>query len=145
MTSGKFIATPTRTKEILDKHRFLFKKSLGQNFIIDVNILDNMIAHAGINKRSGVIEIGPGIGALTEQLAMRADQVLAYEIDQRLLPVLQDTLRSYANVQILYDDSFSPGQHVSRSANLLYKFYTVILVTLHRAKLPVMSFAVRIQ
>ncbi|HLR08592.1 MAG TPA: 16S rRNA (adenine(1518)-N(6)/adenine(1519)-N(6))-dimethyltransferase RsmA [Bacillota bacterium] len=157
MTSGKFIATPTRTKEILDKHRFLFKKSLGQNFIIDVNILDNMIAHAGINKRSGVIEIGPGIGALTEQLAMRADQVLAYEIDQRLLPVLQDTLRSYANVQILYEDIlqadvhqaindyFSPDQPVHVVANLPYYITTPILVTLLQAKLPVMSFTVMIQ
>src|SRR5699024_9384639 len=130
MTSGKFIATPTRTKEILDKHRFLFKKSLGQNFIIDVNILDNMIAHAGINKRSGVIEIGLVIGSLTDQLLMCAYLVLAYEIDQRLLHVLLDTLRRYDIVQLLYEDIlqadvqqsindyFSPAQPVHVVANL---------------------------
>src|SRR5699024_3804799 len=87
MNDKKFIATPTRTRQILNKHHFTFKKSLGQNFIVDVNILENMIQHAGIDRTKGVIEIGPGIGALTEQLAIYADRVVAFDIDDRLLPI----------------------------------------------------------
>ncbi|NLR46765.1 rRNA adenine N-6-methyltransferase family protein, partial [Priestia megaterium] len=88
----KDIATPNRTKEILKKYGFTFKKSLGQNFLIDTNILHRIVDHAEITEETGAIEIGPGIGALTEQLAKRAKKVLAFEIDQRLLPILADTL-----------------------------------------------------
>ena len=69
-----YIATPTRTKAILNKYKFTFKKSLGQNFLVDVNILQNIVHHAGVSSSSGVIEIGPGIGALTEQLAIHAEK-----------------------------------------------------------------------
>lgn len=102
--TAKWIATPNRTREILDTYNISFKKSLGQNFIIDVNILNNIIQKAGIDKNAGVIEIGPGIGALTEQLAVNADKVLAYEIDQRLLPVLENTLGAYENIRIVHQD-----------------------------------------
>src|SRR5690625_4017377 len=104
MTRKRFIATPSRTKEILNKYKFSFKKSLGQNFLVDVNILENIIKHAGITKQSNVIEIGPGIGALTEQLAIHSQQVIAFEIDQRLAPLLDETLADYDNIQIIYDD-----------------------------------------
>src|SRR5690625_700602 len=103
MTAKKYIATPIRTKEILSKYKFSFKKSLGQNFLIDVNILENIIKHAGIDKESAVIEIGPGIGALTEQLAIHAEKVVAYEIDQRLLPILNHTLQDYTNIHVIQD------------------------------------------
>src|SRR5690625_3836137 len=102
--SKDFIATPKRTNEILHKFRFSFKKSLGQNFIIDTNILQKMIHSASIDKTCGVIEIGPGIGALTEQLALAAKKVIAFEIDRRLLPILQDTLALYENVEIIHED-----------------------------------------
>lgn len=99
-----YIATPRRTTEILRTYHFTFKKSLGQNFIIDVNILKKMIEHAHIDKETGVIEVGPGIGSLTEQLAIYANKVVAFEIDDRLLPILNETLADYDNVAIIHAD-----------------------------------------
>ncbi|MFD2045583.1 16S rRNA (adenine(1518)-N(6)/adenine(1519)-N(6))-dimethyltransferase RsmA [Ornithinibacillus salinisoli] len=157
MNTNRYIATPIRTKEILNKYKFTFKKSLGQNFLIDVNILKNIIKHAGINKETGAIEIGPGIGALTEQLAVHADNVVAYEIDQRLLPILDDTLQGYSNVRVIHEDilkanvhemikeQFEPEQPVHIVANLPYYITTPILMKLLREKLPVSSLTVMIQ
>src|SRR5690625_2054268 len=102
--TNAYIATPRRTKEILQTYQFSFKKSLGQNFIIDVNILRKIIEHAHIDKQVGVIEIGPGIGSLTEQLAIYANKVLAFEIDDRLLPILKETLRNYDNIKVVHAD-----------------------------------------
>ena len=153
----KYIATPTRTKEILAKYKFSFKKSLGQNFLIDVNILENIIKHAGINKQSGVIEIGPGIGALTEQLAIHSEKVIAYEIDQRLLPILTDTLGDYENIEVIHQDilkadvvetiqkHFSPNQLIHVVANLPYYITTPILMKLLSDKLPISSLTIMIQ
>lgn len=104
MTTNKDIATPIRTKEILKKHGFSLKKSLGQNFIIDSNILTNIVHTAGLNKQTNVVEVGPGIGALTEHLARSSKEVIAFEIDDRLLPVLDDTLSPYDNVTIIHKD-----------------------------------------
>src|SRR5699024_10853453 len=153
----KWIATPKRTKEILDAHGFSFKKSLGQNFIIDANILNNIIQKAGIDKQTGAVEIGPGIGALTEQLAVHADKVTAYEIDQRLLSILKETLTPYDNIQIIHQDileadvsdmvksCFKPGQPIHLVANLPYYITTPILMKLLHDDLPVTSFTVMIQ
>ncbi|WP_121641169.1 16S rRNA (adenine(1518)-N(6)/adenine(1519)-N(6))-dimethyltransferase RsmA [Virgibacillus sp. Bac330] len=157
MTNHKFIATPSRTKEILKKYHFSFKKSLGQNFLIDSNILNNIIRQAGIDKESGVIEIGPGIGALTEHLAIHSQKTLAFEIDQRLIPVLEDTLASYDNVEVVHEDilkanvrdmirtHFHPEQPVHLVANLPYYITTPILMKLLRDHLPIDSFTVMIQ
>src|SRR5699024_9905758 len=151
MTSHKYIATPGRTKEILSKYHFAFKKSLGQNFLIDVNILNNIIEHAGIDHHSGAIEIGPGIGALTEQLAIHADKVVAYEIDQRLLSILADTLQNYDNIKIIHQDvleanilnmiaaEFKPEQNIHIVANLPYYITTPILMKLLSDQLPIAS------
>ena len=100
----KDIATPVRTKEILNQYGFSFKKSLGQNFIIDPNILRNIVSYANLSEESGAIEIGPGIGALTEHLARNCKKVVAFEIDGRLLPVLEDTLSPYSNVKVIHSD-----------------------------------------
>jgi len=157
MTDNPYIATPRRTKEILKKYQFTFKKSLGQNFLIDVNILENIIKAAGIDKQSGAIEIGPGIGALTEQLAIHADRVVAYEIDQRLLPVLEDTLGAYSNVNVIHEDIleadvkaaaakyFDPDQDIHIVANLPYYITTPILMKLLREDLNIKSLTVMIQ
>lgn len=157
MTAKKYIATPIRTKEILSKYKFSFKKSLGQNFLIDVNILENIIKHAGIDKKSAVIEIGPGIGALTEQLAIHAQKVIAYEIDQRLLPILTDTLGQYENIEVIHQDilkadvvetiqkHFSPNQLIHIVANLPYYITTPILMKLLSDKLPISSLTIMIQ
>ncbi|MFC2948819.1 16S rRNA (adenine(1518)-N(6)/adenine(1519)-N(6))-dimethyltransferase RsmA [Virgibacillus sediminis] len=153
----KYIATPNRTKEILAKYKFAFKKSLGQNFLVDANVLENIIGHAGIDKHSGTIEVGPGIGALTEQLAIHSDKVVAFEIDQRLLPILKDTLGEYSNITIVHQDileadvhsviskNFTPGQPIHIVANLPYYITTPILMKLLREDLPVESLTIMIQ
>lgn len=153
----KYIATPSKTKEILGKYHFTFKKSLGQNFLVDVSVLQNIIRHAGITKDTAAIEIGPGIGALTEQLAIHADKVVAFEIDQRLLPILEDTLGEYSNVFVIHQDilkadvtqviaeHFQEGQEVHVVANLPYYITTPILMKLIRDRLPVTSLTVMIQ
>lgn len=139
-THKQFIATPSKTKEILNKYRFSFKKSLGQNFLVDTNILDKIITHAGIDEQSGVIEVGPGIGSLTEQLAIHAGKVVAYEIDQRLIPILGDTLSAYDNIEVVNQDilkvdlstvvkeHFADGAPVHIVANLPYYITTPILM-----------------
>ncbi|TVP90998.1 16S rRNA (adenine(1518)-N(6)/adenine(1519)-N(6))-dimethyltransferase RsmA [Alkalibacterium sp.] len=111
MTSYKEIATPIRTKEILEKYGLSAKKSLGQNFIIDTNILSKIVTSGEITNETTVIEVGPGIGALTEQLAKRAKKVVAFEIDDRLLPVLADTLSPYPNVEIIHSDVLKVDLH----------------------------------
>ncbi len=153
----KAIATPTRTKEILQKYGFAFKKSLGQNFIIDVNILKNIVSAAGVNNQVGVIEIGPGIGALTEQLALAAKKVVAFEIDQRLLAVLEDTLSPYDNVEIIHQDILKADingviaeqlqgvESIQVVANLPYYITTPILMKLLMDKIPVDTITVMIQ
>ena len=98
------IGTPKKTFEILKKHGFTFKKSLGQNFLIDSNILIRIVDGAGVDKTVGVIEIGPGIGSLTEALAKKAKKVISFEIDGRLLPILAETLADYNNVEIINND-----------------------------------------
>ena len=98
------IGTPKKTFEILKKNGFTFKKSLGQNFLIDSNILNRIVDGAGVDKTVGVIEIGPGIGSLTEALAKKAKKVISLEIDGRLLPILAETLADYNNVEIINND-----------------------------------------
>ncbi|MFC7322325.1 16S rRNA (adenine(1518)-N(6)/adenine(1519)-N(6))-dimethyltransferase RsmA [Halobacillus campisalis] len=154
---SKAVATPKRTKEILETYGFSFKKSLGQNFLIDVNILRNIIEHAGIDEEAAAIEIGPGIGALTEQLAQHADRVVAFEIDQRLVPILDETLQDYSNVTIINEDilqadvenviaeHFKEGQPIRVVANLPYYITTPILMKLLMDRLPVDSITVMIQ
>lgn len=153
----KDIATPVRTREILDKYGFSFKKSLGQNFLIDTNILNRIVDHAELTEKSGAIEIGPGIGALTEQLARRAEKVVAFEIDQRLLPILQDTLSPYPNVKIIHSDvlkadvqavietEFAEQEEVMVVANLPYYVTTPILMKLLEERLPIRGIVCMLQ
>lgn len=136
----RYIATPTRTKEILRANNFSFKKSLGQNFLIDVNILTRIIKDATIDDEVGVIEVGPGIGSLTEQLALSAKKVVAFEIDDRLLPILAETLEPYDNVTIVHADilkvnlteaieeHFADCGRIHLVANLPYYITTPILM-----------------
>lgn len=153
----KDIATPVRTKEILEKYGFSFKKSLGQNFLIDTNILKNIVEHAGLTKETGVIEIGPGIGALTEQLARNAQKVVAYEIDQRLFPILEDTLSPYNNVHVIHEDvlkadiqamiqtEFTGSREIMVVANLPYYVTTPIIFKLLEEQLPIRGIVVMLQ
>ena len=154
---NKDIATPVRTKEILAKYGFSLKKSLGQNFLIDPNILRNIVSHAGLSEKTGVIEIGPGIGALTEHLARSAGKVVAFEIDGRLLPVLEDTLSPYDNVTIVHQDileadllqvmqdHFADYEDVVVVANLPYYVTTPIIMKFLLGKVPVSGMVVMMQ
>ncbi|MGG0669105.1 16S rRNA (adenine(1518)-N(6)/adenine(1519)-N(6))-dimethyltransferase RsmA [Sporosarcina koreensis] len=151
------IATPIRTKEILEKHGFSFKKSLGQNFLIDPNILRNIVSHADLTDKTGVIEIGPGIGALTEHLARTAGKVVAFEIDGRLLPVLEDTLSPYDNVTIINQDvleadlnkiveeQFSEYDDIVVVANLPYYVTTPIIMKFLLGKVPIRGMVIMMQ
>ncbi len=98
------IATPVRTQAIMNQFGINTKKSLGQNFLTDINILKNIVAAGDVKDTDNVVEIGPGIGALTEQLARAAKQVVAFEIDDRLIPVLDPTMAPYDNVTIVHND-----------------------------------------
>lgn len=153
----KDIATPSRTKDILARHGFSFKKSLGQNFLIDPNILHRITETAGLTKGTGVIEIGPGIGALTEHLARAAGKVVAFEIDQRLLPILDETLAPYDNVKVINEDvlkadvktvveqEFAGFERLMVVANLPYYVTTPIIMKLLEDKIPVNGFVVMLQ
>ena len=98
------IADKTVTRAILERHGFTFKKLFGQNFLTDTNILQKIVDTAEIDKTVNVIEIGPGIGALTEFLAENAAEVMAFEIDDRLVPILADTLRDFDNIKVVNED-----------------------------------------
>lgn len=153
----KDIATVSRTKEILKKHGFTFKKSLGQNFLIDANVIHKVLDRAAIDEDTAVIEVGPGIGSLTEQIAKRAGKVVAYEIDQRLVPVLNDTLSPYDNVTIINEDILKADvgtmieedlrtfKEVVVVANLPYYITTPILMNFLMKKLPIDRYYVMMQ
>jgi len=153
----KEISTPSRTKEILQKYDFFFKKSFGQNFLIDTNILENIVGYADFTDETCAIEIGPGIGALTEQLAKRAKKVLAFEIDNRLIPILQDTLSPYSNITIVNEDvlkadvqkeidTYLPNEKdIMVVANLPYYVTTPIIMKLLTEGLPIRGIVCMLQ
>jgi 16S rRNA (adenine1518-N6/adenine1519-N6)-dimethyltransferase len=154
---NKDIATPARTNGILKKYGFSFKKSLGQNFLIDTNILKRIVEHAELTDASGTIEIGPGIGALTEQLAKSSKKVAAFEIDQRLLPILKETLSPYNNVKVIHEDilkanvmqviveEFQGIDDIMVVANLPYYVTTPIILKLLTENLPIRGIVVMLQ
>jgi len=151
------IATSARTRDIIRKHGFTFKKSLGQNFLVDSRVLDNIIDAANLDETRGALEIGPGIGALTERLAQAAGKVTAVEIDNRLIPILQDVLSSYGNVGVVHGDVLKTDLHalwreqfadcagVSVVANLPYYVTTPIVMKLLEEKLPLENIVVMVQ
>jgi 16S rRNA (adenine1518-N6/adenine1519-N6)-dimethyltransferase len=154
----KDIATPIRTRGILEKYGFSFKKSLGQNFLIDTNILKRIVDFADLKEEeTGAIEIGPGIGALTEQLARSSKKVVAFEIDQRLLPILAETLSPYSNIKVIHqdvlkadvakviDEEFSDAKDIMVVANLPYYVTTPIIMKLLEEQLPIRGIVVMLQ
>ncbi|MDG3142894.1 16S rRNA (adenine(1518)-N(6)/adenine(1519)-N(6))-dimethyltransferase RsmA [Streptococcus suis] len=151
------IADYSVTKSVLERHGFTFKKSFGQNFLTDTNILQKIVDTAEIDKNVNVIEIGPGIGALTEFLAENAAEVMAFEIDERLVPILSDTLRDFDNVQVINKDILkadlqteiqqfkNPDLPIKVVANLPYYITTPILMHLIESKIPFTEFVVMMQ
>ncbi|MBF9684937.1 16S rRNA (adenine(1518)-N(6)/adenine(1519)-N(6))-dimethyltransferase RsmA [Streptococcus pseudopneumoniae] len=151
------IADYSVTKAVLERHGFTFKKSFGQNFLTDTNILQKIVDTAEIDDQVNVIEIGPGIGALTEFLAERAAQVMAFEIDHRLVPILVDTLRDFDNVTVVNEDILkvdlaqhiqnfkNPNLPIKVVANLPYYITTPILMHLIESGIPFSEFVVMMQ
>ncbi|WP_048800310.1 16S rRNA (adenine(1518)-N(6)/adenine(1519)-N(6))-dimethyltransferase RsmA [Streptococcus constellatus] len=151
------IADYSVTRAVLERHGFTFKKSFGQNFLTDTNILQKIVDTAEIDKHVNVIEIGPGIGALTEFLAENAAEVMAFEIDERLMPILADTLQEFENVKIINEDilksdlqarikEFSnPELPIKVVANLPYYITTPILMHLIESRIPFSEFVVMMQ
>ncbi|MEE0859719.1 MAG: 16S rRNA (adenine(1518)-N(6)/adenine(1519)-N(6))-dimethyltransferase RsmA [Acutalibacteraceae bacterium] len=143
-------------KEILGKHGFTFSKSLGQNFLVNPSVCPRMAEYSGADKGVGVIEVGPGIGVLTCELAKRADKVVSVELDKRLLPVLDETLSEFDNIKIVNDDILKidlnkliadefEGMKVVVCANLPYYITSPVIMKLLEDKLPIKALTVMVQ
>lgn len=151
------IADYSVTRAVLERHGFTFKKSFGQNFLTDTNILQKIVDTAEIDENVNVIEIGPGIGALTEFLAENAAEVMTFEIDERLVPILADTLRDFDNVRVVNEDILksdlqarikefaNPNLPIKVVANLPYYITTPILMHLIESGIPFSEFVVMMQ
>ena len=144
------------TVAVLDKYKFNFQKRFGQNFLIDAHILDKIVDGAGVGLDDCVLEIGPGIGTMTQYLAERAKKVIAVEIDKALIPILNDTLSSYNNVTIINDDilkvdinkiveEYNEGRPIKVVANLPYYITTPIIMGLFEAHVPLESITIMVQ
>ena len=150
------LGNPKNTIEILNKYKFVFQKRYGQNFLIDEHVLGKIIRSAGITEEDFVIEIGPGIGTLTQYLAASAREVAAIEIDDALIPILEDTLSGYDNVTVIHDDVLkvdltrlaeekNEGRPVKVVANLPYYITTPIIMGLFENHVPLDSITIMVQ
>lgn len=150
------LGNPTGTAEILKKYNFHFQKRYGQNFLIDGNILEKIIEAAEITKEDFVLEIGPGIGTMTQYLAEHAREVAAVEIDKSLIPILADTLSSYDNVTVINEDILkvdiaalakekNDGRPIKVVANLPYYITTPIIMGLFESRVPLESITIMVQ
>lgn len=151
-----YLGNPKNTIAVLNKYRFVFQKKFGQNFLIDPHVLDKIIAAADITKEDFVLEIGPGIGTMTQYLADAAREVLAVEIDQALIPILADTLSGFDNVTVINEDVLkldlnriieekNNGKPVKVVANLPYYITTPIIMGLFENHVPIESITVMVQ
>ena len=150
------LSNPQRTIEVIKKYEFCFQKKFGQNFLIDGHVLDKIIAGAGVTKDDMVLEIGPGIGTMTQYLAEAAGKVVAVEIDRNLLPILQETLADYGNVKVIHADVLSldleklvqeenGGRPIKVVANLPYYITTPIIMALFEQHVPLANVTVMVQ
>lgn len=150
------LGSTKNTADIIQKYQFHFQKKFGQNFLIDGNILDKIIESAQLTKEDCVLEIGPGIGTMTQYLAEEAGEVVAVEIDKNLIPILQDTLSAYNNVTILNEDilkvdikriaeEHNGGKPIKVVANLPYYITTPIIMVLFESHVPLQSVTIMVQ
>ena len=148
------LGIPHNTIEVLQKYRFRFQKKYGQNFLIDTRVLDKIIAAAEITEEDCVLEIGPGIGTMTQYLAERAGEVVAVEIDGNLIPILEETLSAYKNVTIIHQDILKMdveglarerGKPLKVVANLPYYITTPIIMGLFEKHVPLKNITVMVQ
>ena len=154
--TAPYLGNPKKTIEVLQKYEFVFQKKYGQNFLIDTHVLDKIINAAKITKDDFVLEIGPGIGTMTQYLASSAREVFAVEIDRALIPILEDTLSEYENVTILNEDILkvdirklaeerNQGRPIKVVANLPYYITTPIIMGLFEGEVPIDSITVMVQ
>ena len=150
------LGNPGNTIEVLQKYKFNFQKKFGQNFLIDTHVLDKIIRESGVTKDDLVIEIGPGIGTMTQYLCENAREVVAIEIDKNLIPILQDTLSAYDNVTVINEDVLkvdikklaeerNGGKPVKVVANLPYYITTPIIMGLFESHVPIDSITIMVQ
>ena len=150
------LGNPQNTIQLIKKYDFIFQKKYGQNFLIDIRVLDKIIAAAEITKDDVVLEIGPGIGTMTQYLAQAARQVIAVEIDANLIPILKETLQDYSNVVLLHNDilkvditelarQYNQGRPIKVVANLPYYITTPIIMGLFEKEVPVDNITVMVQ
>lgn len=151
-----YLGTSSATKEIINKYSFAFQKKFGQNFLIDSNVLESIIRGAEITKDDFVLEIGPGIGTMTQYLCEAARQVVAVEIDKMLIPILEDTLSEYDNVEVINQDVLkvdikslaeekNNGKPIKVVANLPYYITTPIIMGLFESGVPIDSITIMVQ
>ena len=151
-----YLGSPKATLEVINKYGFAFQKRFGQNFLIDSNILENIVSAANITKEDFVLEIGPGIGTMTQYLCENAREVVAVEIDKSLIPILQDTLSEYNNVEVINEDVLkvdikklaeerNDGKPIKVVANLPYYITTPIIMGLFESGVPIDSITIMVQ
>ena len=150
------LGNPQNTIEVLQKYRFNFQKKFGQNFLIDTHVLDKIIDASGVTEDDFVLEIGPGIGTMTQYLCERAREVVAVEIDKNLIPILEDTLQGFENVSVINEDILkvdiaalaeekNQGKPIKVVANLPYYITTPIIMGLFESHVPIDSITVMVQ
>ena len=150
------LSDPKKTIEVIQKYQFAFQKRFGQNFLIDTHVLEKIIAAAGVTEDDCVLEIGPGIGTMTQYLAEHARSVVAVEIDKNLIPILQETLKEYENITIINDDilkvdinklteEYNGGRPIKVVANLPYYITTPIIMGLFEGGVPIDNITVMVQ
>jgi 16S rRNA (adenine1518-N6/adenine1519-N6)-dimethyltransferase len=150
------LGNPKNTIEVLQKYQFNFQKKFGQNFLIDTRVLEEIVASSGVGKDDFVLEIGPGIGTMTQYLCEAAREVVAVEIDDHLIPILEDTLRAYDNVEVLHEDILkvdinrlaqekNGGHPIKVVANLPYYITTPIIMGLFESHVPIDSITIMVQ
>lgn len=150
------LGNPKKTIEIIQKYQFAFQKKFGQNFLIDQHVLEKIIRAAEITKDDVVLEVGPGIGTMTQYLAESAGKVVAVEIDDQLIPILKETLAGYENVTIIHGDvlkldlkslaaEYGEGKPLKVVANLPYYITTPIIMGLFESKIPLKNVTVMVQ
>ena len=150
------LVNPQKTIETIQKYQFAFQKRFGQNFLIDSHVLDKIVNAAGITQDDCVLEIGPGIGTMTQYLAEHAGRVVAVEIDTNLLPILAETLKDYSNVTVINEDilkvdmnqlvkEYNQGRPIKVVANLPYYITTPIIMGLFESNVPIENITVMVQ
>lgn len=153
---NKHLGNPTNTREIIDKYGFMFQKRFGQNFLIDGNVVEKIVREAGVTKDDFVLEIGPGIGTMTQLLCENAREVAAVEIDTNLIPILKETLAPYDNVTVINEDILkvdipalaqekNSGRPIKVVANLPYYITTPIIMGLFESHVPIDSITIMVQ